>query len=234
MKKITLLWILVFPLIVSAQSWKSKPFSISVLNNATLLPPSSLTAVFNQPIHPGVAVGYEFGWRETFKNPMFQNTNVFNLGGREVYTGKWFQNVELSCFHHRYVNQAFLVTSHAGYRRYIRKFTAEISLHAGYMHALLFTERFTRAENGVWQSSKGAGRGYFVTGAGIGVGYDAGYRYNIRRFFINYDFRLQMPFVRTYVPLLPNGILSVGMQFTLFKKSSGIQDSSPTRLPCPE
>lgn len=234
MKKTTLLWLLVIPLMLSAQSWKSKPFSISVLNNATLLPPASLTAVFNQPLHPGVAVGYEFGWRETFKSPMFQSTNVFNLGGREVYTGKWFQNVQLSYFHHRYVNNAGLITTHAGYRKYIKKFTAELSLHAGYMHALLLTERFERADNGVWESSPGVGRAYFVTGAGIGIGYDAGYRYNIRRFFINYDVRLQMPFVKTYVPLLPNGILYVGMQFTLFKKSSGINDSSPTRLPCPE
>lgn len=229
------LWIiLLLPVLLQAQSWKTKPFSVSVLNNATLLPPASLTAPFNQPLHPGVALGYEFGWKETIKSPMFQRTNVFSLGGREVYTGKWFQNVAVSWFHHRYVNQAFLLTTHAGYRKYLKKFSVEASVHAGYMHALLFTERFTRIEDGTWEYDKGMGRAYFVTGAGIGLGYDAGYHYNIRRFFVNYDFRLQMPFVKTYVPLLPNGIVSVGLQFTLFKNAGGSQESAPTRLPCPE
>ncbi|HLO90149.1 MAG TPA: hypothetical protein VK172_03185 [Lentimicrobium sp.] len=234
MKKLILLILLALPVLIYGQSWKSKPFSISVLNNATLMPPASLTAVFNQPIHPGISLGYEFGWRETIRSPLFQNINVFDMGGREVYTGKWFQTVELSYFHHRYVNQAMLLTSHFGYRKYIRKFSAELSLHAGYMHALLFTERFTRQENGTWDYNRGLGRAYFVGGAGVGLGYDAGYRYNVRRFFVNYDFRLQMPFVRSYVPLLPNGILSVGMQFTLFKNAGSEEKSAPTRLPCPK
>jgi len=233
MKKLIYL-ILLVPLFIQAQSWKSKPFSVSVLNNATLMPLASLLAPFNQPLHPGIALGYEFGWRETLKNPMFQRTNTYSLGGSEVYTGKWFQDVEVSYFNHRYVNQAFLLTSHAGYRKYLKKFSAQASLHAGYMHALLFTERFTRTEDGTWEYEKGLGRAYFVAGAGVGIGYDAGYHYNIRRFFVNYDFRLQMPFVKKYVPLLPNGIVSVGVQFTLFKNATNQQETSPTRLPCPE
>lgn len=229
------IWIILvlLPWCIQAQSWKSKPFSVSIFNNATLLPPASLTAAFNQPLHPGIAANYEFGWHETIRSPMFQNTNTFSLGGREVYTGKWFQNIGLSWFHHRYVNHAFSLTTQAGYRKYIKKFTAEISLHMGYMHAQLFTEKFIRRD-GMWITAYAPFRGYFIAGAGVGVGYDAGYRYNIRRIFINYDFRLQMPFVKSYVPLLPNGILSVGMQFTLFKKQDGNQSPTPTRLPCPE
>ncbi|MFA6950441.1 MAG: hypothetical protein WCQ70_07135 [Lentimicrobiaceae bacterium] len=230
-----MIWIalVLIPCCLQAQSWKSKPFSVSVFNNATLLPPASITAAFNQPLHPGIAVSYEFGWLETIKSPIFQNTNTFNLGGREVYTGKWFQNIGLSWFYHRYVNHAFTLTTQAGYRKYLKKFSAEASLHMGYMHAQLFTEKFVRRD-GMWIAGYDPFRGYFIAGAGVGVGYDAGYRYNIRRFFINYDFRLQMPFVKSYVPVLPNGILSVGMQFTLFKKPDGHHAPTPTQLPCPE
>jgi len=234
MKRHSLLLLLILlPWISHSQSWKSKPFSICVLNNATLLPPESVTAAFTQPLHPGLRVAYEFGWRETIRNPMFQNTNTFSLGGREVYTGKWFQDIGLTWFNHQYVNHAFLLTTHAGYRRYIRKFSAEISLHAGYMQSFLYTDKLVRRD-GMWETAYAPWRGYFVAGAGVGVGYDAGYNYNIRRIFVNYDFRLQMPFVKTYVPILPNGILSLGLQFTLFKKSVDPGRAAPTRLPCPE
>ncbi len=226
--------LLLFPLVLIAQPWKSKPFSVSLFNNATLLPPASLTAVFNQPIHPGIAFSYEFGWRETIKSPMFRNVNTYALGGSKVYTGKWFQNIGVSWFYHRYVNHAVLLTTQAGYRRYIKKFSAEVSLHAGYMHAFLLNERAVRQQNGSWKSEKGFGKPQFVAGAGIGVGYDAGYHYNIRRIFINYDFRLQMPFVKSYVTLLPNGVLSVGLQFTLFKNVSDQNKPSQERLECPK
>lgn len=225
--------LLILPLTINAQSWKTKPFSVSVLNNATLLPLKSLTAPFNQPLHPGVALGYEFGWKETIRNPMFQNTNTFSLGGKEVYTGKIFQDVSLAYYYHRYVNHAFALTTHAGYRKYIRKFTAEISLHIGYLHSQLLTDRLMRRD-GMWVKGFNPARGYFVAGAGVGLGYDAGYRYNVRRVFVNYDFRLQMPFVKNYVPVLPNGIVSVGMQFTLFKKATDPGKAAPTRLSCPE
>jgi hypothetical protein len=225
--------LLLIPIILNAQPWKSKPFSVSLFNNATLLPPASLTAVFNQPVHPGIAFSYEFGWRETIKSPLFRNINTYTLGGNRVYTGKWFQNVGLSWFYHRYVNHAVLLTSQAGYRRYIRKFSAEISLHAGYMHAFSLTERAVIQPDGSYSVKKGIGKPQFVTGAGVGIGYDAGYHYNIRRIFINYDFRLQMPFIDSYVPILPNGLLSVGLQFTLFKNVGNQDKPMQDRLECP-
>lgn len=233
MKKVLALAILVIPLIAVSQPWKSKPFSVSIFNNATLLPPASLTAVFNQPVHPGIAVSYEFYGKETNKNPLFRHINTFALGGQNVVTGKWFQNAGLSYYYHRYVQQAAVLTTYAGYRRYIRKFSAEASLHIGYMHSFPLTERFVRQQDGSWKNDKGFGKPQFVAGAGLGIGYDAGYHYNIRRFFINYDFRLQMPFVKSYVPLLPNGLLSVGLQFSLFKNAGNQNKPTQDRLECP-
>lgn len=233
MKKALALVILIIPLIAFSQPWKSKPLSISIFNNATMLPPASLTAVFKQPIHPGMAVSYEFGGKETIKSPIFRNVNTFAMGGNKVITGKWFRNIGLSYYYHRYVNHAALLTFQSGYRRYIGKFSAEASLHAGYMHSFLLTERLVKQTNGSWNAEKGFGKSQFVAGAGVGIGYDASFHYNVRRIFINYDFRLQMPFVKSYVPLLPNGLLSIGLQFTLFKAVN--QQNIPTkdRLECP-
>jgi hypothetical protein len=199
MKKSILFLILVIPVTLLAQSWKSKPISISVFNNATMLPPASLTATFNQPIHPGLTASYEFGWKETEKH-------------------KWFQNAGISYMYHRYVYQAILLNTQAGYRWKLNHFSIEGYLQAGYMHAFLLTDRAVFQSDGTYKYKKGFGKPQFITGAGVGLGYNFGDNIRIRRIFLNYDVRLQMPFVKSYVTLLPNGALSLGMQFNLGKQ----------------
>jgi hypothetical protein len=195
-KKWIILLFFGLPLLLPAQSWRSKPMSLAVFNNATLLPPASFTAVFNQPIHPGILAGYEFGWRE------------------KPYS-KWFQNVSIGFFSHRYVYRALLLYTQAGYRRNLGHISLEASLHAGYMHAFLITDRLVPQDDGTYKAKKGFGKPQFICGAGAGIGYDLVKKPSARRIFLNYDIRLQMPFVKSYVPLLPNGIVSLGMQLTL-------------------
>jgi hypothetical protein len=195
-KKTILTLIVCLPLLMAAQTRKSNPISLSVFNNATLLPPASFTAVFNQPIHAGIAAGYEFGWKEKKK-------------------GKWFQDAEIGFYNHRYVYRALLLYSKAGYRWYFGHFSVEGSLHAGYMHAFLITDRLVPRDDGSYKAKKGFGKPQFITGAGAGIGYDFAAQHLARRVFLNYDVRLQMPFVKSYVTLLPNGVVSLGMQFCL-------------------
>lgn len=196
MKKAILFLILFMPVALWSQSWKSKPIAISVFNNATMLPPASLTATFNQPIHPGLATSYEFGWKETDKH-------------------KWFQNAGISYMYHRFVYQAILLNSQAGYRWKINKFSLEGYLQAGYMHAFYLSDRAVLQDDGTYIAKKGFGKPQFITGAGIGIGYNFGDENRIRRIFLNYDVRIQMPFVKSYVTLLPNGALGIGVQFNL-------------------
>lgn len=196
MKKAILFLILFMPVALWAQSWKSKPIAISIFNNATMLPPASLTATFNQPIHPGLAATYEFGWKETDKH-------------------KWFQNAGISYMYHRFVYQAILLNSQAGYRWKINKFSLEGYLQAGYMHAFYLSDRAVLQDDGTYIAKKGFGKPQFITGAGIGIGYNFGDENRIRRIFLNYDVRIQMPFVKSYVTLLPNGALGLGVQFNL-------------------
>ena len=196
MKKAILFFILVMPVALAAQSWKSKPFALSVFNNATMLPPASLAATFNQPLHPGLTASYEFGWKETTKH-------------------KWFQNAGISYMYHQFVYQAILLNSQAGYRWKLNRFSVEGYLQAGYMHAFLLTDRAVLQSDGTYKARQGFGKPQFIAGVGTGLGYNFGSQTKLRRIFINYDIRLQMPFVKSYVTLLPNGALSIGMQFTL-------------------
>lgn len=197
MKK-KLLWCLMFilPMMIQAQFMHESPVGVALFNNATLLPPASFTAVFNQPLHPGIMVSYEFGWKQ------------------KEYS-KWFQDASLGFFNHRYVNKAILLVSKAGYRRNLGHISVEASLHAGYMHLLLNTDRLVKNDDGTYTAKQGFGRPQFITGAGLGLGYQLGNRELGRRIFLTYDVRLQMPFVKSYVTLLPNGIVALGYQFRI-------------------
>lgn len=197
MRRYLLAIIIIFPIWGHGQpSWKSNPISVSVLNNATLLPPASFTAVFDQPFHPGITISYEFGWKETPNH-------------------KWFHNVGVSYIYHRLVHQAVLLNTQAGYRWKIKKFSLEGYLQAGYLHAFPFTDRAVFQSDGTYLAKRGIGKPQFITGAGFGLGYNLGEETQLRRVFLNYDVRLQMPFVKGYVPVLPSGGLSLGVQFNL-------------------
>lgn len=196
-RKICLSLILLLPFMAFSQGWRSGPVSLALMNNATMLPPASIVAPFNQPLHLGMVAGYEFGWKE------------------RTYS-KWFQDVNLGFFNHRYVYSALLLYSKAGYRRYLGKLSVEGSLHAGYMHAFLKTDRMVLQDDGTYEFKRGFGKPQFITGAGIGLGYNIGDKEDGRRIFLTYDLRLQMPFVKSYVTLLPNGIVALGYQTHLW------------------
>lgn len=196
MKKILIVFMFQIPGLLMAEGWKSKPVSISVFNNATLLPPASLTAVFNQPVHPGITFSWEFR-------------------GKKKEQHMWFQNASIGYFYHRYVSQSILLYSQAGYRRYFGKFSAGGALQAGYMHSFLLTDRAVKQSDGSYKVKKGFGKPQIIGGLGVGIGYDFGSIEKLRRLFLDYDVRMQMPFVKSYVPLLPNGAVSLGIQFTL-------------------
>lgn len=194
MKKTLLLIFLIFPAMMTGQPWKANPVSVSVFNNATMLPPASFTAIFNQPIHPGITAAYEFGWKEVSKH-------------------KWFQNTGVSYMYHRYAYQAILLNTQAGYRWMPGAFSLETYLDAGYMVAFYLTDRCIQQEDGTYIAKKGAGKPQFTFGAGFGLGYNLGKEERIRRIFLAYDVRMQMPFVKSYVTMLPNGALRIGFQF---------------------
>jgi hypothetical protein len=79
----------------------------------------------------------------------------------------------------------------------------------------LVTDRLVKQEDGSYEARKGFGKPQFIAGAGAGIGYLLGGKESGRRLFLNYDVRLQMPFVKSYVPLLPNGIVSLGIQMSI-------------------
>jgi hypothetical protein len=161
---------------------------VGVFNSATLLPGK----VFSTPVHPGLLLGAEFRYNHSASN-------------------QWFQTVKLAFSYHQYAQTSIQLYSEAGYRRVIwRGIGAEFRIGAGYLHAFPATEIF-KLENGIYRKKTNWGRPQCMTGAALGLHYGLPERFWVNRVFVDYQFYLQMPFVKSYVPLLPNTLLHAGI-----------------------
>ncbi len=183
---------------VGQVSSKSRYAVLSVFNAATQLPFSQF---FSTPVHIGGTAGAEFRYN---RHPANQ----------------WFQTAKLGFSYHQYVQSAIQLYTEAGYRRAIWKGTAaEFRLGAGYLHAIPDTEIFT-LKDGQYEKKTNLGRPQVMAGATLGLSYTQQKAANPLRFFVDYQFYMQMPFVKSYVPLLPNTLLhaGVGAPFSMFKK----------------
>ena len=110
--------------------------------------------------------------------------------------------------------------SELGYRRSIWKGTAaELRLGGGYLHAIPAAEIF-ELNGSVYEKKTNLGRPQAMAGAALGLSYTQQKAAHPLRFFVDYQVYLQMPFVKSYVPLLPNTLLHVGAAapFSIFKK----------------
>lgn len=183
----------------SAQSEpKARNYLLSVFNAATQLPVGDF---FSTPMHLGATVGAEFRYNQNPDN-------------------HWFQTARFGFSYHRYVQSTLQLYSEFGYRRAIWRGTAaELRLGAGYLHAIPATEIFILKGN-TYEKKTNLGRPQAMAGASLGLSYTQQKAAKPLRFFIDYQFYLQMPFVKSYVPLLPNTLLHVGVgaPFSIFKK----------------
>ncbi len=160
---------------------------VSVFNLGTQLPGT----VFTTPVHPGISAGIEFPYNRSARN-------------------QWFQTAKVGLSWHKYVQTAVQLYSEAGYRRSIWRGTAaEIRIGAGYLHAFSNTEVF-KWKDGTYDRKANLGRAQFMGSAALGLSYQPPQKPPAPRFFLDYQFFLQMPFVKSYVPLLPNTALHVG------------------------
>lgn len=175
-----------------------KPLVASLFNLGTQLPGSGVLGVFTSPVHPGLSVGTEFRYNNSRKN-------------------LFFQTAKFAIAYHQYVQTSIQLYSESGFRRRIwRGSTAEFRLGAGYLHAIAATEVF-KAKDGIYSKKPNLGRPQFMASTALGLSYQVQKSQNSPRFFLDYQFFLQMPFVKSYVPLAPATLLHVGVAIPFFK-----------------
>ena len=177
---------------------KARNYVLSVFNAATQLPVGQF---FSTPMHLGATAGAEFRYNHKPGN-------------------QWFQTAKLGFSHHQYVQSTIQLYSEFGYRRAILRGTgAELRLGGGYLHAIPATEIF-KLKGNIYEQKTNLGRPQAMVGGAFGLSYTQQKAATPLRFFLDYQFYLQMPFVKSYVPLLPNTLLHVGgaAPFSIFKK----------------
>jgi hypothetical protein len=173
-----------------------RPLIISVFNVATLLPGSSGNF---SPIHPGLSAGTEFRYNHSSKN-------------------QWFQTAKLAVSYHQYVQTSVQLFSEAGYRRDIwRGLGAEMRIGTGYLHSFPGVE-FFQLKDGVYEKKNRIGRPQLMLTSAVGISYTLQSGKIPTRFFLDYQFYLQMPFIKQYVPLVPNTVVHAGVALPLLKK----------------
>jgi outer membrane receptor protein involved in Fe transport len=171
-----------------------KPLTLSLFNTGSQLPGSGVLGVFTLPVHPGICVGTEFSYNQS-------------------KTNQWFQTAKVGAFYHQLAQTAIQLYTEAGYRRvFSEKFSGEFRLGGGYLHAIPATEVFEQTESGTWEKSNSLGRpmGTFTTSLGVNYHLNKDIRLTL-----GYQFSMQLPFVREYVPLLPYTAIHAGVAFPL-------------------
>jgi hypothetical protein len=194
-----LLVLLLLPVTGMAQN-QGSPLTISVFTNATSLPPGVLANLFVYPLHPGVTIGTAFKYNDSERHEIFQT-------------------VKLGYLYHRYSQHAAQLYTEGAYRfNFKNGIGIGPLLGLGYLHSFPDTQIFELQENGEYEKKISFGKPQVMATVAV----EAGYTFSISearpvRVFMNYQFWLQFPFVRQYVPLLPNTALHVGVSVPLEK-----------------
>ena len=193
-----------FTVTVKSQSHNKKYYqSIAVYNTQNALPFGKFVGLFKEILHPGIEVAAG----KNFSSKLHHD---------------YFVELKAGYFFHRFVQHGIPVYVNIGYRyKTLKGLYAETSLGAGYLHSIPATEKFKLDDDGVYKNNKGIGRMQTMAAITIGVGY------TINRegkksvsIFSNYQQRLQLPFVKSYVPLLPYSSFMVGLSRPFGKKNS--------------
>jgi hypothetical protein len=178
-----------------SQNRKLEHISVAITTLHTAFPFASFIKLFKEEFHPGFQVATGFNWRSKQKHD-------------------WFQTIAFGYTYHRFVQHSLAFYSEAGYRyKFLHTFGAEAKLGAGYLHVISTSKVFKLGEDGNYKKKTNLGRPQVmaafslcihkkITKSGIAP-------------FIEYQQRVQFPFIKSYVPLLPSNILMAGIKIEI-------------------
>lgn len=195
-----LICIISFCIVLQLPAQTGKYVSVAAFTTQNAMPFGKFGGLFKETIHPGIEWG------------MGKNINPKK-------NHEWFVELKLAYFFHRYVQHGIPLYFNFGYRYHVKKkYSIESSIGAGYMHSIPATAKLKLNNEGVYENNKGLGRMQAMATFGLGVGYllNEGSR-KPTKLFCSWQQRLQMPFVKFYVPLLPYNSFLIGITRPLRK-----------------
>jgi len=196
-----LIGIAVTLLSITTKAQKQKYLAIATYNTQTDYPFGKFAGMFSKVYHPGV----EVTWGKSFSLKQKHD---------------WFWDLRASYFYHRFVQHGIPVYTNIGYRyKFNKRFSADAAIGGGYMQSIPATAKLKLDANGDYKSNKGVGRSQAIVAFGIGAGYILHPTTSREvKIFILYQQRIQLPFVKSYVPLLPYNSFMIGISRPLKSK----------------
>ncbi|MFI5133849.1 MAG: hypothetical protein ACHQEB_05905 [Chitinophagales bacterium] len=193
MKRIFIFLLICICLNVSAQKHRLSYSSIALTTLHTNLPFGSFSSLFTKEYHPGFEFGSGFNWKTKQKHD-------------------WFQAFKFGYSYHRFAQHSLVFYSEFGYRyKFLKTFSAESKVGAGYLHAIADEEIFALKADGTYKKKTNLGRPQAM--ASLGLGINKKITSTGTSIFLDYQQRLQFPFIKSYVPLLPSNMLILGVKF---------------------
>jgi hypothetical protein len=181
-----------------SQKHKLDHISIAATTLHTDFPFGSFSNLFTKDFHPGIEIGTGFNWKTKSKHD-------------------WFQTFNLGYSYHRFVQHTLPLYTEFGYRyKFYKTFSAEAALGAGYLQAISAEKIFELQDDGTYKRKTNLGRPQEMASLDVGVGKIISSSGS--KIFLHYQQRLQFPFIKSYVPLLPANILMLGVQFPFRSK----------------
>lgn len=180
-------------LLYSASALAQRKFSQLTLetgNAVTALPFVGAPQLFYTNYHPFTTVGVRLVWKEKGKHA-------------------WEQSFNLGYIYHRFVQHSIPLFTETIYRYDFNKsFSMRAHLGVGYLHSIPGTERFILNDQGEYEKISNLGR------AQAGVKFSVSAAYALTQdlqLSVNYGVLGQLPFVKSYVPLLPYNTIQLGI-----------------------
>ncbi|QMU29897.1 hypothetical protein [Adhaeribacter radiodurans] len=198
--KVAILTLLSFIITSETIAQSVRPLTVAVLANATALPTRSKEIFTN--LHPGLVVGTSFRYNHSTQNQLSQT-------------------VKLGYLYHRFVHHAVQLYSEFEYKRRLKqRFNLATGIGVGYVHLFSATQVFKRNDQGQYEKKPNWGRPQVMGSFALGLGYQLNPNEEKPiEIFVRYQFLVQAPFVRQYVPVLPNTALHMGLSYPLFKRN---------------
>ena len=200
----------------STRQVRTWPLNVSLFNNQTSLPVGMKLGMAESPVHPGFTIGTAYLWKSAPRHILQQP-------------------VTLGYYYHQYAQHGIQLYTELQYRyTRFRWLQPEAGAGLGYLHAISDLEQFELNAQGNYEKKRNWGKPRLMVSTHVGLfvplkqskGNSACTMCRNTTspktssgIFVRYQFWLQAPFVKNYVPLLPNTALHVGYSTTLTCKN---------------
>lgn len=175
---------------------KLSQLTLETGNAVTALPFVGAPQLFYTNYHPFTTLGARLVWKENGKHA-------------------WEQSFNLGYIYHRFVQHSIPLFTETIYRYDFNKsFCMRAHLGVGYLHSIPGTERFELNDQGEYEKITNLGRAQASVKFSISAAYALNQDLQLS---LNYGVLGQLPFVKSYVPLLPYNTIQLGIAKNISK-----------------